>query len=74
MDEQRCSAPQILQNLSTPSAQRKDLMSHTSGKPPQTSASIKTDQPCQVSCNSAHYTAAGFIHTYPTPYNTFLSL
>ncbi|CAG5897917.1 unnamed protein product [Menidia menidia] len=43
MDEQRCSAPQVLQSL-TPSAQRKNSPSDTSGKPPQTSASYKIDK------------------------------
>ncbi|XP_020496541.3 uncharacterized protein [Labrus bergylta] len=51
MDEQRCSAPQILQNLGTPSTQRKDNpISLLSDKPPQRSSSFnttKTDQQVQ---------------------------
>ncbi|XP_069558829.1 uncharacterized protein [Brachyistius frenatus] len=51
MDEQRCSAPRVLQNPSTPSTQHKDYHdSDTSGKTPQTSSSLnpgKTDQQLQ---------------------------
>lgn len=47
MDEQRCSAPQILQNLGTPSTQRKDrLISDAYDNPPQNCA--KTDEHRQV--------------------------
>ncbi|KAK5612233.1 hypothetical protein CRENBAI_018750 [Crenichthys baileyi] len=43
MDEQRCSAPQVLKNLSTPSSQRKNLITDASDKPTQSSAVFNTD-------------------------------
>lgn len=52
MDEQRCSAPHILQNTGTPSPQRKDQRTaDTSDKPVRRSGSLnraKTDQQKQV--------------------------
>lgn len=70
MDEQRCSAPQISQNLGTPSPQRKDhLISDTSG-PPRRSASLnrgKTDGHRQVRCHAAYYSAYSFTSTFPVP-------
>ncbi|XP_007572421.2 sialidase-like isoform X1 [Poecilia formosa] len=38
MDEQRCSAPQILKNLNTPSTECKNLINDASDKPPESSA------------------------------------
>ncbi len=67
MDEQRCSAPQILQNLGTPSTQRKDRpISDASDNPPQRSASFncaKTDEHRQVRCHAAQYTDYSFANT-----------
>lgn len=53
MDEQRCSAPQILKNLGTPSPQCKDVTSETTVKPlqRQRSGSFKSDCYWQVSCS-----------------------
>lgn len=53
MDEQRCPAPQISQNMGTPSTQRKD---HPIPSPSLNRA--KTDQHQQVRCYAAQYTAA----------------
>ncbi|XP_058508866.1 uncharacterized protein LOC131475060 [Solea solea] len=48
IDEQRCPAPQIFQNIGTPSAQRKDQTNaDTSTKAPQRSASLNRDKPDQ---------------------------
>ncbi|XP_035812392.2 uncharacterized protein LOC111580740 isoform X2 [Amphiprion ocellaris] len=50
MDEQRCSAPHVFQNMGTSSAQQKDHSSDASGEPPQRSASfnvVKDNQPSQ---------------------------
>uniref|UniRef100_A0A3Q1FMZ8 Uncharacterized LOC110962417 n=1 Tax=Acanthochromis polyacanthus TaxID=80966 RepID=A0A3Q1FMZ8_9TELE len=50
MDEQRCSASHIFQNMGTSSAQQKDHSSDTFGEPPQRSASFnvaRDNQPPQ---------------------------
>lgn len=63
MDEQRCSGPQISQNVGTPCSQRN---SDASDKPPQRSGSLiraKTDQHRQVGCHTAQYAAYSFANT-----------
>ncbi|XP_034566700.1 uncharacterized protein LOC117831909 [Notolabrus celidotus] len=49
MDEQRCSAPQIFQNLGTPSTQHKDNPTHPNDKPTQRSASFNISKPQEAS-------------------------
>lgn len=67
MDEQRCYAPQISQNLSTPSTQRKEHpSSDASNKSPRRSPSLnraKPDQHQQVRRHAAQYTAYSFANT-----------
>lgn len=66
MDEQRCSAPQILKNLGTPSPQRKDVTPETTVKPlqRQRSASFKGDRYWQVSYPVELFVCYSFISMF----------
>lgn len=55
MDEQRCSAPQIFQNMG------KDHPTSDADKPPQRSSSLNRAKPRQVRRHAAQYTAYSFI-------------
>lgn len=56
MDEQRCSAPEVLKNLCTPSPQRKDFTLDTADKPDQEPVFLKADKQWQVRWTSIQYT------------------
>lgn len=70
MDEQRCSAPHIFQNLGTPSAQR------TSDKPPWRSASLnrdKTEQRGQVNVHTTYHSTLFYLYFFCPVILYFLS-
>lgn len=60
MDEQRCSAPQILKNLNTPSTEHKHLIHDASDKPPKSSAIFNAPQHWQVREPFVKYAAYSF--------------
>lgn len=77
MDEQRCSAPHIFQNLGTPSAQHKNnLTSGTSGKPLWRSASLnrdKTEQRGQVNVHTTYHSTLFYLYFFCPVILYFLS-
>lgn len=70
MDEQRCNAPEVLKNLCTPSAERKDPVPD---QPHQ--AFLKTDRHWQVRRTFVPFIyMCSLTYVFPIPYSLFRPL